>query len=498
MINWKIERVGWLKGLFYTTLLTSLFWGTLAQFDPFGLKTAADLQSESIFMRLIGGPWYQSAAQQEITVVLIDDRYVDQIESFWPISYLDQDLLLSSILDYNPKAVFLDFLYSHKHGSEEEIQQLVDTISQTEKNKASRIPISLPYLVKDTPDINTCNPEEKYSFKDVDELFVRHNFVIPEIKKSEAKKTYVGWTGCGNRYPSFILKEGEHKTPAFALYEDTLDKKTDETFNPDNYLEPMVIRWGSGISRAQDSAPKSTKFPCTKINKDSWWSKIAYGVSQAQSAFGQSLSPTPERGQAERCTYTDTVHATLLLEANPESRIYLQKMIQDRIVLIGTQIEGVQDYVQSPVNGRVPGVYLIAMALDNYLEYGSDYYKQWNDLVVAGLEISLLFVITFCMGLLGQITFVRMEKVVTSSRLYLKIFLISLTIIFLKVLIPVFLSVVIALIMWQCKLAPMDWISVSLLSFIANPIKLADCLRCGGINAPFIIFEKCSIEQGGK
>ena len=112
-----MTRVGyrWIKGLFYSTLLTSLFWGGIAQLDPFGIKAAASIQSESVFMRMIGGPWYQSAAQDKITVVLIDDNYISQIKESWPISYIAQEMLLSDILAFKPKAVFLDLLYSHNH-----------------------------------------------------------------------------------------------------------------------------------------------------------------------------------------------------------------------------------------------------------------------------------------------------------------------------------------------------------------------------------------------
>ena len=105
-------------GLFRSSLLGSLLIGLLigvtAQFDPVGMKTAAALQSESFFIRLVGGPWYRSEAQDKITVVLIDDKYLAESNEAWPLSYEEQTQLLAGILARNPKAVFLDLLYLHK------------------------------------------------------------------------------------------------------------------------------------------------------------------------------------------------------------------------------------------------------------------------------------------------------------------------------------------------------------------------------------------------
>ena len=47
-------------------------------------------------------------------------------------------------------------------------------------------------------------------------------------------------------------------------------------------------------------------------------------------------------------------------------------LLEDLVVLIGTHLLGLDARVQSPVNQRVPGVYLHAMALDNLMRWGED------------------------------------------------------------------------------------------------------------------------------
>ena len=110
-------------------LLVGVIFVVFSKIDPFGIKTAADIQSESIFMQLVGGPWYQSKAQEKITVVLIDDQYLEKTKDSWPMPYVHQAHFLMDILDFNPKAIYLDIIYRHDHENEDDdIDQLVNVI----------------------------------------------------------------------------------------------------------------------------------------------------------------------------------------------------------------------------------------------------------------------------------------------------------------------------------------------------------------------------------
>ncbi len=474
--------------LFCSALLASLFWGGLAQLDPLGVKTAAALHSETIFMRLIGGPWYQSEAQDKITVVLIDDNYIEQVGEHWPMSYIQQELLISDILAYKPQAIFLDLLYRHKHGADADVQQLVGTIRQSQVNDttSTTVPIFIPYMVKDIEGLNTCN-SDKHNQQYNAESIVLKNSVIKEMQLSGAKEAYIGWTGCGNRYPSFILGDAQYKTPSFALYQSSCKKLGDLSKNCANtekqnfnaFADPMVVRWGLGVSEEHQSALSKAGITCLTIDEDN---KLKYFWSQLLRMLGQSFSSTVERGKAERCTYTDTVHATWFLGMSPEIRAYMKEMIEDRIVLVGTQIEGVHDYVISPVNGKVPGVYLLAMALDNYYEYGSDYFKEMNGWLAAIVEIILLFGITFFVGVLwywscDRSGYVAIEKDIRLTGV--EKIKGSVVVLIYKFIIPVILSLIFAMVMWHFRFAPMDWIGVSLLSFIVNPVKIDNCFQGG-------------------
>jgi hypothetical protein len=423
--------------------------------------------------------------------------------------YFYQDQLLSEILDYRPRAVFIDLLYRHRHEADTpeakfDLQELAKTISQdfdkTKDAAIPKIPIIIPYPLRDDPDAQSCDPDSQ-TVASRESLFL-HDSIIDEIRKSTVDASYIGWTGCGTRYPSFILGEKNYPTPAFALYEKSCRLPSGRAAplgECDNYLkgefekfaEPMMIRWGSRESQFERNGSKYAA-PRDMVNvraRDNWWNKATYSLKQLALSLRQAFSSSPERGRRERHSYTDTIHATKFLSVNPETRNYIKSMLENRIVLLGTDIDGVHDFVNSPVHGQLPGVYLFAMALDNYLHYGTNYFKEMNNKVTAALEIIVLFIITFGLGTFGKVTLENWGKKAQTAGVIYKPVRFILMIAVYRVAIPIGFCLLVGMAMWLMRRAPMDWISVSLLSFIANPIKLETCLKCSGC-IPFAFWQK--------
>ena len=81
--------------------------------DPLNAGSASGQRSEQALLR-IDSPFYRASG--DVTVILIDDAYLQQRGSGWPMSYREQGLPLRRILSYDPAAVFVDLLYRHRHG----------------------------------------------------------------------------------------------------------------------------------------------------------------------------------------------------------------------------------------------------------------------------------------------------------------------------------------------------------------------------------------------
>ena len=389
------------NGIVAGALVTCLMWAVIARLDPFGATSSADQQSEAIFHRLIAAPWYQSQAQHAITVVLIDDQYLRTVKSHWPLPYASQSMLLEQILQHRPLSVFLDFVYTHQHSEEWQVQQFVSAINnrgrlQTTPAAAENAPalvsdeslrpkIFIPHLVpvdkRATADKRCAGAHRGLASEKIAEL-AKSNTILP-IRQAEAESVYLQWSGCGNRYPAYYLHASSLPSPAFALYKDYCqrspfagngcpDDKRDVTAD---FSTPMMVRWGLGISPLHQSVLPADA-SCIGIESLDLIGRGFYFLSQVVAAVKQSFSSSRERGFAQPCVHTDTLNAVYLTGASDEANELHRKFIQDRIVLVGSQIDAVNDVAVSPVNNQVPGVFVHAMALDNYLTYGAAYAKD--------------------------------------------------------------------------------------------------------------------------
>lgn len=493
-------------------LISCVLWTALVLLDPFGAKTAINAQSDSIFMRLIGGPWYQSEvnwyedevlAQEKITVILIDNNYVKSVGEEWPMSYLEHDLLLNNILDFQPKAVLYDvfFQFNHESSSSEGLHQWITTL------KGREMPIFIPSLMADLGSKSSCRPDLPFENNEIGGHLINKPFLSSKVDGSDGvcfdgvcfEDVYVGWQGCSGHYPSFIMQNKQFPTPAFALYQAVCDEKNSQfakgcsffrteegvaSVNLDPFKKAMAVHWGAGSTQRHFELFDDSKYgsECKVFDDRDPFDRFFYSFQQLSHMLSQAFSTSIQRGKAEPCTYTDTLHATWFLASPPEElHKHINDMIKDRIVLIGTQIDATNDYILSPVNDNVPGVYLHAMALDNYLNYGQNYYKEIDSLVLFSLEVISLWLALFIAVWLNSK--LKVEKkiawMLTVSKGVFSIELIqdmivemweSILFIVMRIVITVLMGLAAAFFIWSMGYAPLDWLGVLVLSYAVLPV----------------------------
>lgn len=475
-------------GVVARALVASLIWGLLAQLDPLGATSAANDQSEQLFNRIYGATWYRSQAQDLVTVVLIDDDYVEALDGQWPVPFVDQALLLDQILQHGPRSVFVDLAYRHARGEPWELAELVKTIDDGSKGDAEASRVFVPHLMsrgdgssRDGGCADRDLPSDSTAIRDV-----RANAaegVLSDVATSRANVVYVGWSECRDRYPAYYRSEPELPTPAFALFQDYCEKAGDELpacvdiADPGAFEEPMMVRWGLGVSELHQQllAPLLAEHgvTCVRASELDGVERIRIVIQQVSATISQSLGGGRERGRAEPCLYTDTLPGVYMLGLSDDYDELHHQLFHDRVVLIGTRIDAVNDYALSPVNNRVPGVFVHAMALDNYLTYGRRYFHDLGFFATLFAEIVTLFLILMIVGGLWSAfnEWLGCRRPVTRPGRW--VLIVAIGGLF-TILLPLVISLSVATLLWTLRVAPTNWIGVALLSFIANPVRLGE------------------------
>jgi CHASE2 domain-containing sensor protein len=350
----------------------------LAVLDPFGLSTSSDNASAQWLNRLFASN-YPSTGQQRIAVVLIDDAYLLRNNSYWPMPYDEQSKLFKRLLAYKPKAVFVDLLYSHDHSLGDPIQGSQVLANVFERYRHQGIGLSLA---------NTGQVRGSAG---------QTNTLAPLAEVSSP--ALVAWSGLGDQYPLAIETPlGPMETPALALYRQYCQGRVCTALPSDAQAaveEPAIaVQWGFQLAAEQRRI--------ADIGHCSTSSGLLVDMfKQLLRAVFWKLDSTTQ----VLCPYSFTLSASDLEVSSAEDRALLAELLRDRLVLVGANITSTADLVQSPVHGKIPGVYLHAMALDNLITRGMNYDHDpanlphvginWLDLV----EVALLGLIALLKAL---------------------------------------------------------------------------------------------------
>lgn len=340
----------------------------LLQADLFNINERSDAAYQDAFYKL-AAPFYPSNAQQDIAIVLINDKSIDSLYNHgqisaneWPIQYADHSEVLNKILGYKPKAIFADIYFKKERSTDPTFKQLSLTI-----NRAHR---------RDTP------------------LLFAGGFIDEELTDIQRKLnkhnglTLNGWEGFGEYYPLSV----EHKTTAaFDLYrtaclqENPLPSCTPPLLN-DSQLDAnqaISVNWGSkGVTPASIERTGTCNTSGYSI-----LSMLSKGLLEGFA--GQSSDHTQPLCDYHPVIYADELFAITKRDCNEvpatkaasckQEKTTLRNTLENRIVLYGVHLEGLQDLIDSPVHGKVPGLFYHSMALDNLISQGTAVTKASDD-----------------------------------------------------------------------------------------------------------------------
>jgi hypothetical protein len=350
----------------------------LAVLDPFGLSSSSDNASAQWLNRMVASG-YKSKGQQNVAVILIDDAYLLRNNTHWPMPYGEQSKLFKRLLAYKPKAVFVDLLYSHDHSLGDPTQGSQLLANVFERYWLQGIPLLLANTGRARGEDGQANT-------------LAH---LAEV----SSPALVAWNGFGDKYPLAVETPlGFMETPALALYRQYCQEHSCVGLPSDEQAAtqepPIAIQWGLELAPEQ------------KRIADIAHCSIPSGfIVEAAKQLMQAIFWKLGDSAQARCPYSFTLSASDLEVSTAEDRALLAELLHDRLVLVGANITSTGDLVQSPVHGKIPGIYLHAMALDNLITRGMDYDREpanllnvevnWLDLV----EIALLGLIALLKAL---------------------------------------------------------------------------------------------------
>ena len=335
-------------------LLLMLF---VSFFNPFGLREVSEQSTEAWLLRMLA-PVYPGQAQDDVVVVLIDDRALADMNASWPLRYSEQARLLRQLLSYQPKSVFVDVLFTqrrHAGGSTESLRRVLSSANEQ----------GIPLILADYRDDQ------------------RRSQLLPELR-AVARTAQVNWSGFGERYPLLLVPtDRDSRTPALQMYQEGC---LGEACALEPFVEPLLVRWGywsdERMNRFVDQSGCGVRG-----RRSNFEQQLSMFVTD--SFRSQRIAHDIERPQP--CPYTRTLYANQLRDPR------VAEVVHGKHVLLGAHIRGIPDLVASPVQGQLPGVYWHAMALDNLLSQGREYWRGAPEIMrgvsmTDALEMSLALV----------------------------------------------------------------------------------------------------------
>jgi len=386
-----------------------LTFAVIERFDAFGLHQAMEARSEQATLRIVS-PYYTPS--RDVAVVLVDDDYLKSRGAGWPLRFAEQGRLLRQIAASGPSVILMDFVYPHQHGGGDDIQSLLAPILSSSDESISHVPIVFTAMAKPLASLprgfEFCTEELKEHGPPTD-LLDRESLPAALSEQMQAngrgrfRVGYIGWSRCGGEYPLLLGGDPNAPTPVFAAYRAFCDspKHADrcQHTNPwdaRDFVHPMIVRPGA--------------FPTPE-------QRFAYSESICQRPLSERGGlPASERFFSALRQLTLGVFGDLRLSASPQlslpcpavtvlplsrlqdaSRDTWNELLRDKAVIVGADIAGIPDFVDSPVHGQIPGAVWHGMALDNLVALDSNYLAQRHPAIrkYGGLVLLLVFAYLF-------------------------------------------------------------------------------------------------------
>ena len=326
------------------------------------------------------GERYGDGQREQTSVLLIDNAALADAGEAWPPHYSYHARLLRALARYRPRAVFLDIYFSQVRDDATLALLTKNLCALREQGTSVFLGVS-----SDATGDAGLRPEL--------ESLAGRCFQKVALQYTPDSLDRLAWT-----YPLENEEEKDaHGEPlpsaALAIYREAFGRKLHVEDNE------LALTWGL---RPATYGLRWLATPGKEESHEDGGNRL-----YCRQDFGNfELAPTIVKNQlhhdAEKpvCVYHETLYANDLATGSEQEEAALKRLLEGKVVMIGAALSGGGDRILSPLHGRIPGVYLHAMALDNLLKFGDRYprdiHLEWST-SSSHLKLYLfLFLSLFC------------------------------------------------------------------------------------------------------
>lgn len=359
------ERPTWLWHLYVVlmTLVVGLFLAWLS--NKLLIEEVIKRATTRIYAPLLSLN-YSVAGQRAITVMTLDDTDLKEYGLNWPVPLDYYQRLVDGVVKRNPKAIFLDVLFLDDK-PKREVESLMGAACRATD---AGIPFFLATYALESLGSNT----ERQIFA------ARTASGVPCVIAARANVTPDTLDQSQWAYP---LK------PRFA------DEDKDNTALPDsvalslycrlypstcpvNAEVPLALIWATKAAptNAATMVVRNKQGSLTPVCRDSWnWWEVIPGAVLFRQIANLPMLPL--------CPYNQVIPVRAFKNFGFTAD-QLNKELNGKVVLIGVDLKSIGDNLFSPIHGRLPGVHVHAMALDNLISFQGKYREngdfEWHEL----------------------------------------------------------------------------------------------------------------------
>ena len=313
---------------------------------------------------------YSTQGRETITVVTLDDVDLQSYGLSWPVPLDYYQRLIDRIVTFQPKALFIDVLFLDNRDD-----KLVDRLRKsTCRASDAGVPVFIATLARPDGTLATDKPGVLPASNVEEALFGARNSlgkpcVIPTLANiAPDKLDQSQW-----QYPLERNAENGRSSVALAMY---CHFNQDQC--PRDISEPQALIWGTRAATTNEQTMISRN-AAGDVNPSC---RSLWHMSEAIPGLSLLQTMTSHSPQLPLCPYHQVVPVRAFQYLDSPAAGYgfsaaeMKTALNGKMVLIGADLAASGDNVISPFHGRLPGVHVHAMALDNLIETHGHYIED--------------------------------------------------------------------------------------------------------------------------